>query len=88
GTVRVVDHAGVPFAAHDPSRFQKLLLVVGAGAAGMMAALAAARMTGEGTVTGPMTAGPMALTATQATITAPMMGGRTATPQMTTGPMT
>jgi cell division protein FtsQ len=33
GTVRVVDHAGVPFAAHDPSRFQNLLLVVGAGAA-------------------------------------------------------
>jgi cell division protein FtsQ len=33
GQVRVVDREGVPFAAHDPSRFPNLLLVVGAGAA-------------------------------------------------------
>lgn len=33
GALRVIDHAGVPFAAPDPSRFPNLLLVVGAGAA-------------------------------------------------------
>jgi cell division protein FtsQ len=33
GQIRVVDRDGVPFAAHDPSRFPNLLLVVGTGAA-------------------------------------------------------
>jgi cell division protein FtsQ len=33
GHIRVVDREGIPFAAHDPSRFPNLLLVVGAGAA-------------------------------------------------------
>jgi cell division protein FtsQ len=33
GRIRVVDRDGVPFAAHDPTRFPNLLLVVGPGAA-------------------------------------------------------